>query len=236
MRILTTEKDSVLSHTTFSGIFIEDLEAGEGITALDVCYIETDELAYQLDTSLTTKINLITVMALETLTTGQSGRFLLKGTIEDSGWSYTAGNDLLVPSGAGEAEEAPTPTAKPIGKVLAATKVLFDSGGYLSLAGGTITGDLTLQGSFIENVVIVTDTYQILATDSTVICNKTTAFTVTLPTAVVGKKITIKNINTGLVTLEGSGADTIDGELNQTINQWDAIKVQCYAANSWIII
>jgi len=115
-----------------------------------------------------------------------------------------------------------------------ATKAYADT--KLALAGGTVTGTLTLEGSLIENIVVVTDTYQILATDSTVICNKTTAFTVTLPTAVVGKKITIKNINTGLVTLEGSGADTIDGELNQTINQWDAIKVQCYAANSWIII
>ena len=88
----------------------------------------------------------------------------------------------------------------------------------------------------IPSVTVVTDTYQILVTDYTIVCNKATAFTVTLPTAVVGQIFTIKNINTGLVTLEGSGSDTIDGELNQTINQWDAVKVQCYAANSWIII
>lgn len=100
--IKSTGSTIVLGDVIFSGMFMEDLEAGEGITALEVCYIETDEKAYRLDDTMTTKLNQITVMALETLTTGQKGRFLLKGTVEKSSWDYTAGDGVFVPATKGE--------------------------------------------------------------------------------------------------------------------------------------
>lgn len=88
-----------------------------------------------------------------------------------------------------------------------------------------------------DSIVTVTNTYDILATDDTVICNKTAAFTVTLPVAVVGQSFNIKNIGAGIVTVVGQGGtDTIDGEVSQTVNQWDCMIVQCYAANKWVII
>jgi len=93
----------------------------------------------------------------------------------------------------------------------------------------------TTQGR-IEGVTTVTDTYNILTTDRNVICNKATPFTVTLPTAVVGQLFNIKNIGAGTVTIEGAGTDTIDGELNQEVIQWECIKLICNAANSWVII
>jgi hypothetical protein len=102
--------------------------------------------------------------------------------------------------------------------------------GYVSILGGLKTA-----GNRITGVTTVTDTYNVLATDETVICNKTTAFTVTLPTGVVGQIFHIKNINTGVVTVSLAG-DTIDGETSQTLNQWDCMKVQCRASNIWIII
>jgi hypothetical protein len=88
----------------------------------------------------------------------------------------------------------------------------------------------------ISGITTVIDTYQILATDRTVVCNKLTAFTVTLPTAVVGYVINIKNIGAGTITIEGSGADTVDGDANQAIYQWESVQVQCSAANTWSII
>lgn len=94
---------------------------------------------------------------------------------------------------------------------------------------------LTTHGN-IRNCITVTNTYQILSTDDTIVCNKTTAFTVTLPIAIIGQLFRIKNINLGTVTLEGLNSDTIDNELNQPIQQWDCIVVQCYEANKWIII
>ena len=82
-----------------------------------------------------------------------------------------------------------------------------------------------------NTITVVTGTYTILSTDETVICNKTTAFTATLPPWVVWKKLYVSNINTWVVTLEGDWSDTIDGELNQSIYQDDTIELQCYIAN-----
>jgi hypothetical protein len=90
-------------------------------------------------------------------------------------------------------------------------------------------------GGIIGKITTVTDTYQILVTDETIVCNKATAFTCTLPTGVVGQVFSIKNIGAGLVTVSLAG-DTIDGETSQTVDQWSCMKVQCYAANAWGII
>jgi hypothetical protein len=86
---------------------------------------------------------------------------------------------------------------------------------------------------------IVTDTYDILISDETIVGNKETAFIITLPTAsasVIGQIFTIKNIGAGVITVEGAGSDTIDGAANKTINQWGKMRVQCISANTWVII
>jgi hypothetical protein len=91
-------------------------------------------------------------------------------------------------------------------------------------------------GGIIGKITTATDTYTVLVSDETVICNKATAFTVTLPTAVVGQRFNFKNIGAGTVTLEGAGSDTIDGDLNQAIYQWEGVQVICIAANTWSVI
>ncbi|MFA5031181.1 MAG: hypothetical protein WC495_06370, partial [Patescibacteria group bacterium] len=107
------------------------------------------------------------------------------------------------------------------------------SAGALTVTPVTTT---TLQNGQIRKVTTVTDTYTILNTDYTVVCNKATDFTVTLPTATTGQIFNIKNINTGIVTVDGDGADTIDGNATQSVNQWENLTVQCSAPNQWIII
>ena len=97
-------------------------------------------------------------------------------------------------------------------------------------------GIFTTIGGQIGNVVTITDTYNVLATDYTVVGNKGTDFTMTLPVAVVGQIYTIKNIGVGIITVDGNDADTIDDELTQTLDQWDAMKIQCYDDNKWVII
>jgi hypothetical protein len=94
-----------------------------------------------------------------------------------------------------------------------------------------------LTGSTLNlGITLASDTYQILSSDSTVVCSRATPFTVTLPTAVEGQFFFIKNIGAGTVTLEGSGSDTIDGDPNQTLYQWDGVLVQCSAANVWVVL
>jgi len=85
-------------------------------------------------------------------------------------------------------------------------------------------------------VNIQTTTYTATVADEVIVCNSTTAFTVTLPVATgSGQTYAIKNINTGAVTVSKAG-DTIDGETTQTLGQWDAIQLVDVAANVWIII
>lgn len=88
-----------------------------------------------------------------------------------------------------------------------------------------------------SNFKIVTDTYTILFTDGVIVCNKGTAFIVTLPPATgSGTEKRIKNVGIGTVTLEGDSNDTIDGELNQPIVTWDDLVVKDYATNKWAIL
>lgn len=100
----------------------------------------------------------------------------------------------------------------------------------------SIAGSLTVSGGVFKNVTTVTNTYTILATDYTVVCNKATAFTVTLPAAVVGQIFNIVNIGVGAVTVDGAGSDTINGEITQILNTDDCMTIQCIAANIWRII
>jgi len=106
-------------------------------------------------------------------------------------------------------------------------------------AHGSLTADEHPQyvlESLLFNVTTVDDTYTILVTDYTVVCNKGFAFTVTCPTAVVGQSFEIKNIGAGTVTVDGAGGDTIDGATTKDVHQWDCMVIKCISANTWIII
>lgn len=96
---------------------------------------------------------------------------------------------------------------------------------------GTITS-----GSRVGHITNAVDTYQILVTDDTIVCNKSTAFTVTLPIAVIGQEFEINNIGAGAVTVEGISSDTIDSELNQIVYQHETMHVRCIANNTWSVI
>ncbi len=83
----------------------------------------------------------------------------------------------------------------------------------------------------------ITSATTITTVDELIVCNSASAFTQTLPAATGGgDKYEIANIGAGAITLEGDASDTINGELNQTIDQYAAIQVKDYAANKWVII
>lgn len=89
--------------------------------------------------------------------------------------------------------------------------------------------------SFSYSYVAKTATYTLTGSDYMVECT-TNTFTVTLPTAVglSGRLYSVKNTGTGTITLEGDGAETIDGAANKSIAQWENITVMSNGAN-WII-
>jgi hypothetical protein len=69
------------------------------------------------------------------------------------------------------------------------------------------------------------------------ILNKSTAFTVTLGTA-VGKDgviLKFKNIGAGVVTLDGNASETIDGATTTTLSQYQAVELIAYNSG-WHIL
>lgn len=87
------------------------------------------------------------------------------------------------------------------------------------------------------NIVIKTTTYTVEENDDLVVANSATPFTITLLAATgSGRVVNIKNINTGLVTIEGNLSETIDSELNQPLNAFSNIQVCDYASGKWIVI
>jgi hypothetical protein len=76
-----------------------------------------------------------------------------------------------------------------------------------------------------EALVEKTANYTATLADTIISCSGT--FTVTLPTAVgcTGREYVIKNTGTGVITVDANSTETIDGELTQTLNQWDAMAI-----------
>lgn len=84
--------------------------------------------------------------------------------------------------------------------------------------------------------VAKTADYTLTASDYTVECTANT-FTISLPTAVgiTGRIYNIKNTGTGTITVDANDSETIDGELTQTVAQWENLQIQSNGTN-WIIL
>lgn len=78
-------------------------------------------------------------------------------------------------------------------------------------------------GHHIYTTVSKTGTYTIVGTDDVLFCNGT--FTTTLPTAVGrnGKAFLVKNTGTGLVTVNTTSSQTIDGALTFPVSAGMAV-------------
>lgn len=96
----------------------------------------------------------------------------------------------------------------------------------------TITPTLLMSGA----VQAKTSTYQILPSDGYINCSGA-AFTVTLPAAsgLSGKVIVVTKTDsslTNIITIEGGGSETIDGDLNTTLNtQYESVTLYCDGSN-----
>jgi hypothetical protein len=89
-----------------------------------------------------------------------------------------------------------------------------------------------LDAAAVMTITGVTATYQVLATDEYIRANGT--FTITLPAATgSGSIYGVKNVGTGTITIEGAGAETIDGAANMTIYADSAYGFIDVAAGAW---
>jgi hypothetical protein len=92
-------------------------------------------------------------------------------------------------------------------------------------------------GINVDILVVKTDTFNLLPTQHTVICDKGTSMSVNLYPAIGSKRRhTIKSVGVGVVTVDGDSSETIDGVTTKTLNQWEYIEIVDYETGKWAIV
>lgn len=111
-----------------------------------------------------------------------------------------------------------------------------NSAGLSGIATAVPNSTLHVQGSLALAYVAKTAVYTATVSDYTIDCTANT-FTVSLPTAVgiTGRIYVVKNSGAGTITIDPSGAETIDGAATATLVAGASITTQSTGAN-WIII
>ena len=96
-------------------------------------------------------------------------------------------------------------------------------------------GLITL-GSFTAPYTAVTSNYTV-GEDDYVVDATSGTFTITLPSAtdIIGKNYLIKNSGTGTITVDGSGSQTIDGEITTTLRQFGSVQI-ISDGSDWIVV
>ncbi len=111
------------------------------------------------------------------------------------------------------------------------------TGGLILAGGAAIAKTLTTAGRILSTS-IKTTTYTITTSDSVIVCNSSSAFTVSLPSlasASTGRQYIIKNKGAGQITLTASGSETIDGSVSVYINQYESLTIVSDGA-TWNVI
>ena len=123
-----------------------------------------------------------------------------------------------------------------------ATRLGIGTNGYVLTSNGTTaTWAASSGGGGSPSVVSKTTTYTITTSDSTVLCDATSAaFTVTLPTAVsaTGKTYVVKKIDSSAnaITIATTSSQTIDTISTQTLGIQNAWLVMQSDGSNWQII
>jgi hypothetical protein len=156
--------------------------------------------------------------------TGTSARWVaIKDTASESGAN----------AGSGWALQAYTDAGALIDSVIAALRA---AGATLTL-GGSTSRSVATTGGRIKKVTTVTDTVTLDSTYHHLLCNKASAMTVNLPAAASnsGREYYIKNINTGVVTIDANASETIDGATTYALSaQYQSVLLVCNGT-SWDI-
>jgi hypothetical protein len=118
--------------------------------------------------------------------------------------------------------------------------VLVSGTNIKTINGSSIlgSGDLTVSGGTGGAYILKTANYTLTDTEAEGIVDCTGTHTQTLPTAVgrSGKKFTIKNSGTGIITVNTTSSQTIDGATSVRINtQYNTRTFQSDGAN-WVIV
>jgi hypothetical protein len=237
---------------------------GQTITPAMFNDLQNAVIAIQTELGLDPAGSLATVLARLAVSLAADGDLALTGvsTLTISGGVVTAtGNRHLVDTqGAAATDDLDTINGGAAGHVLFlriaadARNVVITNAGNIATPGGVnILLDYTNQlavlvydAALSKWLVVVgpiprlsiaapVATYTALTTDKLILASGT--FTITLPAvaAAAGVEMTIQNIGTGTITIEGAGAETINGEANKILYiQYGAVDLACNGS-AWYI-
>jgi len=104
----------------------------------------------------------------------------------------------------------------------------------------TILGTMQAKGIKRQVTTTTNSTYAVATTDHIVLADATSgAITVNLPAAsTTGRELVVKKVDSSAnaVTIDGNGAETIDGATTQVISvQYDAVKIVSDGTEWWIV-
>ena len=238
--VYTTDNLSVLSATTSAQLLgiISD-ETGSGVLVFSNSpTLVTPEIGVATGTSLEIANN-EWFSALDYAGTGVVNMFKVNEDNEiDVGGTLNIGTlSLTEDSGAVTLVNMPvssTPTAgdemsysfSVDSTVIAKVYAEADGSGGIQNASFNITGDISATGNIHTTIKTITSTTSLSINDANmVVCNSSSDFTVTLPTATTGVTYMIKNINTGTVTIDGYSTLLIDDMSDIDIEQWESVTL-----------
>lgn len=112
------------------------------------------------------------------------------------------------------------------------------TGGVTNNWAGYFEGSVKLNGGVYNKVETLTASGSATINSNIIECNSATSITVSLPTAVgcLGLTLDIGNINTGAVTIQAYGTETISGTNTKVLgSQWLSLTLYSNGAN-WVVI
>lgn len=100
----------------------------------------------------------------------------------------------------------------------------------------TVTGTLTTQGGVVRAYTTKSSSGSVSVDDHVVVCTSGT-FTLTLPSAsgITGQDFLIQNSGSGVITVDGAGSETVNGELTQSLYEWESIRIVS-TGSGWVIV
>lgn len=118
-----------------------------------------------------------------------------------------------------------------------AERVKISSTGLLSaLVGLTVSGGVTTTAGKKDATATKTADYTATTADEVLVADKATAIKFTLPAATgSGQHYHMANINTGALTVQANGAETIWGSNTQVVYQYESIDLWDHATGKWTL-
>ena len=92
---------------TSTGLIVDDITVGENVTFGDLCYLKSDGKYWKTDANAITTTAGSLLIALESITSDNTGKFLKRGYVREDTWAFTRSDILYVGGTSGAISNTP---------------------------------------------------------------------------------------------------------------------------------